>query len=290
MSLFEAGLSEGSIQLADLLASKPLKPSSSDFSIEALIAVACRGGWPGSLELDLLSALEIPRSYLDAVTFTKTKKGKKRIRNTQAFKMLLTSLARNNASLVSNVTLHEDVRSVVSTFTADTLADYLQILREHYLMDEVPGWSPRVRSKTRMLISPKRLFCDPSLAVAALGCGPDALLGDLQAFGGIFEGLVLRDLSVYATALGATLYHYRDNSQLEVDAILEFPDSTWAAFEIKLSPKKAGQGASTLLRLRDKLVSRGFTPPRCLTVITATGVAQKREDDVYIVPIGLLRD
>jgi len=290
MSFFEAGISDGSIRLTDLLANKPLKPCSSDLAIADLIAFACKGGWPGSLNLSLPDALEIPRSYLDTVASSKTKKGKKRIRNTQAFRMLLTSLARNNASLVSNATLYEDVRKVTPSFAADTLSDYLEILREHFLLDEISGWSPRIRSKTRMLTSPKRLYSDPSLAVAAMRCGPDALLADLQTFGGVFEGLVLRDLAVYATTQGATLYHYRDNSNLEVDAILEFPDSSWAAFEIKLGPKKAGQGASTLVRLRSKLVDRGFTPPRCLAVITSNGIAQKREDGIYIVPIGLLRD
>jgi predicted AAA+ superfamily ATPase len=290
MSLFEAGISNGTIQLKDLLDDKPVEPSISNLSIEDLIAAACKGGWPGSLGLSLPDALEIPQSYLDAIASSKTKKGKKRIRNTQAFRMLLTSLARNNASLVSNTTLYEGVRAIIPTFSADTLADYLQILREHYLLDEIPGWSPRVRSKTRMLTSSKSLFSDPSLAVAALRCGPDALLNDLQAFGGIFESLVLRDLAVYATTQGATLFHYRDNSKLEVDAILELPDSSWAAFEIKLNPRKAGQGASTLLRLKDKLVSRGFSPPRCLAVITANGIAQKREDGIYFVPVGLLRD
>jgi predicted AAA+ superfamily ATPase len=290
MSLFEAGVSKGSIRLSDLFDDKPLKPDSSDLTIGELIAIACKGGWPGSLGLNLPDALEVPRSYLNAVVSSKTKKGKKRIRNTQAFRMLLTSLGRNNASLVSNATLYEDVRAVIPTFAADTLADYLQILREHYLMDEIPGWSPRVRSKMRMLTSPKRLFSDPSLAVAAMGCGPDALLNDLQAFGGVFEGLVLRDLAIYATAQDATMYHYRDNSKLEVDAVLEFPDSSWAAFEIKLGPKKAGQGASALLRLKDKLVGKGFSPPRCLAVITANGIAQKREDGIFFVPIGLLRD
>jgi predicted AAA+ superfamily ATPase len=290
MSLFETGLSTGRIRLKDLLDGKPIKPTPSDVTVAELIAAACRGGWPGSLELPLADALEIPRNYLQSVVSAQSRKGRRRVRNTQAFTLLLSALARNNASLVSNATLHDDVRGISPTFSSETLSDYLQILRDQYLLDEIAGWSPRIRSKTRMLTSPKRLFSDPSLAVAALGTGPDALLHDLQAFGHIFEGMVLRDLAVYATAQGASLYHYRDNSKLEVDAILEFPDSTWAAFEIKLNPKKAGEGAAALIRLRNKLSNQGFAPPRCLGVITANGIAQRRSDEVCLIPIGLLRD
>jgi predicted AAA+ superfamily ATPase len=290
MSLFESGLSTGEISLGAVLDGNDIKPGQSGVSLDALIDAACVGGWPGALGLDVADALELPRSYLKMVTESKTVVGKSVIRNKAAFRLLMASLARNNASMIANATLHDDVRSVTGEFAADTLYAYLGVLRGQFILDELPGWSPSIRSKARTLSSPKRLFADPSLAVAALGVGPDGLKRDLQTFGGIFEGLCLRDLAVYSDAHGAVLRHYRDNSKLEADAILEFPDASWAAFEIKLSPKSAGEGASGLLRLRNKVCGVGYPEPRALVVITSTGIARRREDGVYLIPIGMLRE
>jgi len=290
MTLYEGGKSSGEIRLSDVLKGGDVKPALSSCTPLDLATLACVGGWPGNLSLNTEEALETPKDYLVSISNVKTAAGKKRIRNPQNFRFLLAALARNNASIVTNATLHNEVQTATGGVSGETLTSYIQLLREQFVLEEIPGWCPRVRSKTRMLTRPKRFFTDPSLAAAAQGASPSLYLKDWQAFGGIFEGLCMRDLQVYAELFGAELYHYRDNSNLEVDAIMEFPDATWAAFEIKLSEKEALKGVKSLLSLKEKLMNAGQTPPRCMAVITGNGIAQKRENGVYILPITMLRD
>jgi len=288
MTLYEAGKSTGEVRLSDILEGKEIKPGLSACKPIDLTTLACVGGWPGNLGLDTGDAIEIPKEYLASIINTKTSSGKKRIRNTQNFSFLMASIARSHASLITNSTLHNEVQSASGEFSGDALTSYLEILREQFVLEEIPGWNPRIRSKSRLLTSPKRIFTDPSIAAAVQGASPEHYLRDLQAFGGIFEGLCLRDLNVYAEINDAKLYYYRDNSNLEVDAIFEFPNSKWAAFEIKLGEREAANGVKSLLRLKEKMLEAGYIPPCSLVVITGGGIAQKREDGVYIVPIDML--
>jgi predicted AAA+ superfamily ATPase len=158
-----------------------------------------------------------------------------------------------------------------------------------FMIEELPGWMPLLRSKTRIRMAPKKYFIDPSLAVAALGATPQKLLRDLNTFGLMFEGLCLRDLAVYAEPLNGSLYHYRDNAGLEVDAIIEIPGTDYAAFEIKLGAHRVEEGAKTLTRFRKKMTEAGAEAPKFLAVITGGGTAYIREDDIYVIPINSLR-
>jgi predicted AAA+ superfamily ATPase len=290
MTLFEAGKSTGEISLSAILAGDDIKPKLSKSRPIDLATLACVGGWPGNMGLETEDALEMPKEYLRSMLDLKTSSGKNRIRNAQNFRFLLASLARNSASLVKNATLHNEVQSASGEFSGDALAAYLNIPREQFVLEEIPGWSPQLRSKARMLTGPKRFFTDPSLAAAAQGASPELYLNDWQAFGGVFEGLCLRDLQVYAELAGANLYHYHDNSDLEADAIMEFQDGSWAAFEIKLGEKEIAKGAKSLISLKEKLQKSGHMPPKCLAVVCGSGLAQKREDGVYTIPIEMLRD
>jgi predicted AAA+ superfamily ATPase len=289
MSLYEFGLSSGAVSLSALLSGEDFAPCACEMSPEALIESACIGGWPVNRGLDVASALEVSAEYLNRVLSEEIPHAGRAVRQVPKFRLLLAALARSNASIVKNSTLLANVRSAADDFSETTLSNYLQALRDLFILEEIPGWQPRISSKTRIISSPKRMFTDPSLAVAALGATPAILSADLQAFGSIFEGLCLRDLLIYAAANSAGVFHYRDNSKLEVDAIVETRDGSWAAFEVKLSPKKCGEGAKSLLALRDKMVSQGANPPICLTVLTGAGVAGRREDGVYVVPIQTLR-
>ena len=176
------------------------------------------------------------------------------------------------------------------------VSQHLEYLVQLYLIDELPGWVPASRSPNRMRTKPKRYFADPSLAVAALGLNNQSLLEDFQTLGLAFENLCMRDLQVYASSLDAAGSHsvryYRDDSDLEIDAVIELADGTWGAFEIKLSEAKVEQGARSLLRMRDKLLGdkMGRTkPPAFLAVLTGIGeIAYKRPDGVYVVPIRAL--
>jgi predicted AAA+ superfamily ATPase len=191
---------------------------------------------------------------------------------------------------VKSGTLHNDISKAAEDIAAKTLSTYMQYLRDAFLLEEIPGWNPQIRSKARILSSPKRFFTDPSLAVAALGAYPEMYERDLQAFGNIFEGLCLRDLLVYTDANKGKLYHYRDNSDLEVDAIIEMRDGSWGGFEIKLGKSDIEEGAKSLIRLKEKTLKAKGKSPNCLCVITGTDVAYQQDNGVSIIPITMLKD
>jgi predicted AAA+ superfamily ATPase len=273
------------------MAGKSFKATEADSSLELIAELACRGGWPSIVSNKPKLPYEVARNYLSSIVAQDTSVTLPAIREREKFRRLLVSLARNNATIVKNPTLQNDVQATEGGFSTATLASYLQLLRDLFILDEIPGWNPQLRSKARLLSYPKRMFCDPSLAAAALGATPDKLLGELPLFGMLFEGLCLRDLLVYAEAQGARVYHYRDNANLEVDAIVELPDGSWGGFEIKLGGQNSiGLGAKSLLRLQKKLSGTGLSTPHCLVVLTASNVAYHREDGVSVVPITALRD
>jgi predicted AAA+ superfamily ATPase len=170
-----------------------------------------------------------------------------------------------------------------------SISNYIDDLMRIFLLEEIPGWMPKLRSKTRIRMSPKRIFIDPSLAIAALGATPQKLLRDLNTFGFMFEGLCLRDLAVYAETMNGGLYHYRDNSGLEVDALIEIPGGEYAAFEIKLGAYRVEEGVETLLRFKKKMIEAGAEAPVFLAVITGGGTAYIQKDGVCVLPINSLQ-
>ena len=288
MTLFESNDSTGKTKLRDLMDGIAPVPHKSDMEIHDLIEVACRGGFPESLALTGNARYVLPKEYLDTTIESEIPRTDSVIKDKRKFRLLLTALSRGNASIIKNSTLHNDVQSAAGEFSTATLSSYLNIMRDLYLLEEIPGWAPQIRSKTRLLSSPKRMLVDPSLVVAALGTTSEKLYKDFQAFGTIFEGLCLRDLLVYADAIDAEVYHYRDNSNLEVDAIVEKRDGTWGAFEIKLGGRGIDQGAKSLLQLRDKMDRQGHSVPVTLTIITGSGICMTRPDGVNVVPISTL--
>ena len=173
--------------------------------------------------------------------------------------------------------------------SADTVRDYLDALTRLFVLESIPAWVPANRSRARLRVAPKRMLADPSLAAAALGLTPDALLADLNTLGFLFEAMCLRDLATYCGAVGASLRHYRDETGLEADALVVGPDGSWAAIEIKLGVNQTDAAAGSLLTLCTKLAASGERPPSALVVVVGVGaVAHRREDGVYVVPIDLL--
>ncbi|MDR0886122.1 MAG: DUF4143 domain-containing protein [Clostridiales Family XIII bacterium] len=288
LSLYESGISQGEISLSSLLACDNITPAKTEKNIHDIILAACIGGWPISLSANIRNPQELAYDYLDGLTVPE-ENGNVSIRNIPQFKALLTSLARNSASIVKSGTLHNDISKATEDISGKTLSSYLQHLRNSFILEEIPGWNPVIRSKARLLSSPKRFLTDPSLAVAALGAYPEMLINDLQAFGGIFEGLCLRDLLIYADANKSKVYHYRDNSDLEVDAIIEMRDGAWSGFEIKLGGSDIEKGTESLIRLKKKIVRDGGKEPNSLCVITGTDIAYQQENGVYIIPITMLK-
>ena len=106
-----------------------------------------------------------------------------------------------------------------------------------------------------------------------------------------FEDFAVRDLSIYANAIGGTVSHYRDNTGLECDAVLHLEDGRWGAIEIKLGGDDLIEhGANSLKTLHNKITNKSEEKaPSFLMVLTAVGGAYQREDGVFVAPINLLK-
>jgi predicted AAA+ superfamily ATPase len=289
LSLFESGFSNGSVSLRKLFSGEGLNPSNSSATLEALIEATVRGGWPESQDLPIVGAARIPQNYLTRLITTDLSELDDISRDPTKVKATLTSLARNNSTLVANTTLQKDIDAGNQTITRETVAEYLSALKRLYVLEEIPAWSPRARSRTTLRKMPKRLYTDPSLAVAALGLTPEKLLADLRTFGLMFENLCLRDIAVYADTFHGTLFHYLDDTGLDADGIIELEDGSWCAIEIKLDNNQVDEAAAKLLRLEKKMIKNKAQSPACLVVITGVnGFSHRREDGVYVVPIDCL--
>ena len=293
MTLYESGDSTGTASLASMFSGKEIKPFPADIDLGHLIDITIRGGWPQTLSLPLKKAGMVSVEYINAILKNDLFRGDFPKRNSLKLNVLLRSLARINATTMSDSTLTADIggeqSDVDTTLSRKRVMEYIADLKRIFVIEDIPGWDPGIRSKTRIRMREKTVFADPSLAIAALGIGKQRLLKDLNTYGFMFENLCLRDLSAYAEFHGGSLFHYRDNGNLEVDAIIEMKDGKWGAFEIKLGEHQAEKAAQTLLRLKNKMIANGAREPSCLAVITGGGFGRKREDGVYVIPVNALK-
>jgi predicted AAA+ superfamily ATPase len=296
MTLFESMDSTGTISLGSIFNKETFEPFMARIDLLQLIDITIRGGWPATLELPIDRAGSVAIEYINAIERNELFRPDQSKRDQVKLRRLLRSLARNDATTASIKTLSTDTTGVEMQFQSereiaisrDSVTEYLKNLKEIFVIEEIPPWNPEIRSKAIMRQAAKRIFSDPSLAIAALGVNRERLLRDLKTFGFMFENLCLRDLAVYAGYYGGSVFHYHDNSELEVDAVVEMPDGSWGAFEIKLGEAQIETAANTLLRMRNKMTAAGAEPPACLAVITGGGIARIRDDAILVLPITAL--
>ena len=289
MSLFELGHSTGQVSLKEALAGDPVTSPRVDLSVRHLAELVCVGGWPGHLSSSPEEAIRVNRSYVDDICRADLQRVDGVRRDPRRVRRFLQSLARNVATLTSLATVARDVSGPEpGAMTGHTARAYLTSLERLGVVEDQPPWAPHLRSRSRLRVSPKRQFVDPSIAVAALDAGPDSLLRDFAWFGLLFESMVIRDLRVYAQAMGARVYHYRDNTGLEVDAIVDAGPGRWAAFEIKLGLSRLDDAAKSLLKFAARVDTSRCGKPAVLGVIVERGYGYVRPDGVSVIPLGTL--
>ena len=290
MTLQELGISTGSISLAGLFGGEHYTAASS-MTLSDVARQVCRGGWPGIIGLDDTQAMRVARSYVDAIAETDLSAVDGANRDPEKVRRLLQSLARNESSLATLKTLARDTSPTEEDgeISLSAAADYLAALGRMYYTDDIPAWDPALKSPVRMRTAAKRHLADPSLAVAALGSNPQALLADLKYLGNLFESLTLHDLEVYARNCDAEVFHYHDSTDLEVDAIVQRRNGAWMPVEIKLGVDQEDDGADNVIRLANKMTKRGEREPAALLVIVGVGaVGHVRNDGVQVVPLDAL--
>ena len=289
MSLFETGQSSGAVSVKALLAGgeSPRSPEAG-MTLAALVERVSVGGWPGLLGQNLENSLRAMRDYVEEIRRTDIQSVDQKHRDPDKVGSFLRSFARNVGTYASISTLAADVGGSEGAIKEDTVREYIEALRRLMIIEDQPAWAPHLRSKSRTRSASKRHFVDPSLAVALLRATPERLLKDLNLFGFLFESFVIRDLRVYAQASDAQVLQYRDNTGLEVDAIVEAADGRWAAFEVKLGSGQIDEAAASLLRFAERVDTTKCGKPSALGVITGTGYSYARPDGVFVIPIGAL--
>lgn len=295
MSLWESQESKGTVSLIELFDEKSDYPwdLNSEISLEDIAFLICRGGWPISVRAPKDIAVEITKNYYNGLfVFEYCENERFRNKKPEVLKMILKSYARHISTEAAISTIIADVRqSNERTMDPKTFNDYMEALKDLYVIEDLPAWNPNIRSKTIIRNTPTRHFIDTSIACRALGVSPNDLMNDLESFGLFFEDFAVRDLSIYANAIGGTVTHYRDNTGLECDAVVHLEDGRWGAIEIKLGGDELIEhGAQSLKNLRDKITSISEErAPSFLMVLTAVGGTYRREDGVYVAPINLLK-
>ncbi|MCL1965760.1 MAG: DUF4143 domain-containing protein [Candidatus Bathyarchaeota archaeon] len=290
MSLFETGESNGDISLRMLFNGKGKMESKSNISIEQIAFLINRGGWPAvAQEKNEKVALATTNDYLEAIANEDISKADGIEKNPDRVKALLRSLARNISSEARCSTILNDLIENDETLSQVTVAQYISALKKIFVIEDLPAWGVKLRSKRAIRTTAKRHFTDPSIATAALRATPKKLLSDFETFGLLFESLCIRDLRVYAESLDGHVYHYRDKSGLEVDSIIQLADGRWGAVEIKMGAGEIEDASEVLLKLRD-VVDAKVNKPSFLMVLTATEYAFQMENGVWVVPLGCLRN
>lgn len=293
MSLYESGESNGKVSLSHLFESRENIVATNSLRIDDIAFLICRGGWPFACSLQGDAALAQAFDYVDAVIKKDVSRVDGTNRNITTTRLLMRSYARNQGSQATIGTIVADMMTNdENEIGVKTAGSYLDALRKIFVIEDSEAWNPNLRSKTAIRTANTRYFIDPSIGTAVLGLGPKDRINDLNTMGLFFETLCVRDLRIFADALDGQVFHYRDKSGLECDAVIHLRNGRYGLVEIKLGGDRLiNEGASNLLALVDKINTDKMKEPSFLMVLTGTGdFAYRRKDGVYVVPIGCLKD
>jgi len=291
MTLFESGDSTGEVSLKNLFDSCMVS-GLSDMTIEKLAFLTCRGGWPETVDMDEDVALDPSIDYVEGVIRRDIIRVDGIQKQYQRVKSLMRSYARNQGEQTSYSKISADISvNETSRISDETISSYVSALKKLFVIEDLPAWNPNLRSKTAIRTADTRYFVDPSIATASLGIGPGDLIKDPETFGFILETLVIRDLRTYAQSLDGEVYHYRDNMNNECDAVIHLRDGRYGLIEIKLGGEHLiSEGVDSLKSVLNRLDTSKMGEPSFMAVVTGIGgPSYRRDDGIYIVPIGCLR-
>lgn len=294
MTLWESGESSGDVSLAHVFDDASTVSGANSMTLEQMAFVTCRGGWPRAVQKkSQRAALAQIHEYFQAIVRSDISRVDMVNRDAERAIRLMRSYARHQGAQATVAVIKADLAANEATEMSDnTIESYLNALRKIFVIEDMPAWNPNLRSKTAIRTTDTRYFVDPSVAITALGLAPSDLMNDLNTFGLMFETLCVRDLRVYANAIGGKVYHYRDANGLECDAVVHLPNGSYGLVEIKLGGENlVEEGARTLKKLVSKLDTTRMKAPSFLMVMTAVGTrAYMRTDGVMVVPVGSLKD
>ena len=291
MSLFESNESTGEVSLAALFRGETGMVGTSKLTIDDISYVMLRGGWPETVKEKRTDvAMQTVLDYINALLNDDMSRVDGKKRNPARVRSLLRSIARHISAPVNNATILADLTATDSTLSDKTIAEYANALKKLYVIDDLPVWGVSMRTKTAIRTTPKRHLADPSIAGVLLGANKEKLFRDFNTFGLLFESMAIRDLRVYADSLNGRVYYYRDKQDNEIDAVIELSDGRWGAVEIKMGGNEEESAARNLLKFKKNVDSERMGEPSFLAILTATQIAYQRDDSVWVIPLGCLKD
>ena len=294
MSLYESKESKGLVSLMDLFSGQEkVFGINEDYSLRDTAFYICRGGWPLSLNKDRDIALKITKNYISTLfNFENTKNNKFRNKKPETFKMILRSYARNISTEARCKTILNDINENDNRrMDAETLNEYLQALKDLYIINDIEAWNPNFRSKTVIVTTPTRHFVDTSIAVGCLNLSADDLMEDSKTFGLFFEDFVVKELSIYTQSLNGEIRHFRDGNGLECDVVIHLKNGKYGLVEIKLGGKELiEKGISTLTALKNRIKQNNQKEPAFSMIVTACGDAYTTKEGIHVVPINMLKN
>lgn len=292
MSLYESKESSGEVSIKELIEGKKDISGTNELDIKRLAYLVCRGGWPDTLELKESIALETAFDYLEGIVNSDISRVDNVSRDPERTRRIMKSYARNQGTQIAYTEIAKDISTNELSFTDETVASYLKALKKMYVVEEMMSWNPNLRSKTSVRATDTRYYSDSAIAAAALGIGPDDLINDLNTFGLLFETMCVRDLRVYTEGLNGNLYHYRDRSGLECDTVIHLRNGNYGLVEIKLGGDRLiNEAATNLHRLESLIDTDKMKKPVFKMILTGTDrYAYRRDDGIFVVPVGCLKD
>jgi len=289
MSLSEVGASSGEISLHALFEGQPFKTVKSNMTVAEYALWIIKGGWPESIDDSEQQSIRRMKSYMDALCKEDINKVTDKRYNELRARKILQSLSRCTASETTNINILEDMRALDSSISEGTLIDYLDVLNKLYIIDDLRGWNPNLRSKTVIRSTPARFLVDPSIGASMLNLTTQKLMSDFQTFGLFFESLVVRDLRVYAESMDGEVFRYKDKNGLEIDTVVQLSDGRWGAVQVKMGSHLFDEAAAKLISFANKVDQKTMGKPSFLAIISATEYGYIRDDGVCVIPIGCLK-
>ena len=291
MSLFESGESTGQISLTDLFNGETDMLGESRLSVEQMAFALTRGGWPEAvIEKKQKYALQMVYNYLDAVANQDISSIDGVERNPDRVYSLLRSMSRNISTQAATSTIVKDLILNDESLSNKTIDGYISALKKLYVVEDLTAWSPHLRSKRAIRTTAKRHFTDPSIAAASLRADASKLMSDFNTFGFLFESLCIRDLRIYTDSIYGKVYHYRDQLDNEIDAVIQLKDERWGAVEIKMGAGEIEKAAENLIKFSNNIDAGKMQMPSFLMVLTATEFAFQMDNGVWVVPLACLRN
>ena len=278
----EKGKSQPRVALNELFSGADVPTDPTQFSLDDNLEALLTSGFPAHISLSPEQSRGPLRAYLSETARTDVYRLHDFRHDPIVLDQLLASLARVTASEVTHTTIRKDLKAVAPSISVESVAMLVDTLERIFVLESVPAWAPRLRSKARLRTSRKYHLADASLAAAALGATAESLRRDPETLGFLFESAVVHDLSVMAEALGGRVYHYRDSNGYEIDAVIVLDDARWGAVEVKLGYGQVDEGVRRLRKALDQIDAG--TPPSFAAVITATGMSYTTEDKICTFP------